>query len=121
MLNFRLGMKEKAQGMIEYGLIIVLVAMVLIVVLGLVGSEISTVFSQINSGFHFVNDEDEEQTYEEWAQDCLDYLNTVIDGRTVTHARVADFVDPDGRAGQRCMVRYDTSNIPEPIGEPFYP
>lgn len=42
--------KEKGQGMVEYALIIVLVAVVLIVVLALVGSQISTVFSQIVSG-----------------------------------------------------------------------
>lgn len=41
---------EKGQGMVEYALIIVLVAVVLIVVLALVGSQISTVFSQIVSG-----------------------------------------------------------------------
>jgi pilus assembly protein Flp/PilA len=42
--------KEKGQGMVEYALIIVLVAIVLIVVLALVGSQISNVFSQIVSG-----------------------------------------------------------------------
>jgi pilus assembly protein Flp/PilA len=42
--------KEKGQGMVEYALIIVLVAVVLIIVLALVGSQISTVFSQIVSG-----------------------------------------------------------------------
>ena len=42
--------KEKGQGMVEYALIIVLVAVVLIVILALVGSQISTVFSQIVSG-----------------------------------------------------------------------
>ena len=42
--------KEKGQGMVEYALIIVLVAVVLIIVLALVGSQISTVFSQIISG-----------------------------------------------------------------------
>jgi len=41
---------EKGQGMVEYALIIVLVAVVLIVVLALVGTQISTVFSQIISG-----------------------------------------------------------------------
>lgn len=38
------------QGMVEYSLIIVLVAVVLIVVLSLVGEQISTVFSEIISG-----------------------------------------------------------------------
>ena len=42
--------REKGQGMVEYALIIVLIAVVLIVVLALVGSQISTVFSQIVSG-----------------------------------------------------------------------
>ncbi len=42
--------KESGQGMVEYALIIVLVAVVLIVVLTLVGEQISTVFSQILSG-----------------------------------------------------------------------
>lgn len=42
--------REKGQGMVEYALIIVLVAVVLIVILALVGSQISTVFSQIVSG-----------------------------------------------------------------------
>ena len=44
--------KEKGQGMVEYALIIVLVAVVLIVVLALVGSNISTVFSKIISGLN---------------------------------------------------------------------
>ena len=42
--------KEKGQGMVEYALIIVLVAVVLIVVLALVGSQISNVFSRIIAG-----------------------------------------------------------------------
>ena len=42
--------KEKGQGMVEYALIIVLVAVVLIVVLALVGDQISNVFSRIISG-----------------------------------------------------------------------
>ena len=41
--------KEKGQGMVEYALIIVLIAIVVIVVLTLLGSQISTVFSQITS------------------------------------------------------------------------
>ena len=41
---------EKGQGMVEYALIIVLVAVVLIVVLALVGTQISNVFSRIVSG-----------------------------------------------------------------------
>lgn len=41
--------KEKGQGMVEYALIIVLIAIVVIVVLSLLGTQISTVFSQISS------------------------------------------------------------------------
>ncbi len=44
--------KEKGQGMVEYALIIVLVAVVLIVVLALVGSQISLAFSKIISGLN---------------------------------------------------------------------
>lgn len=42
--------KEKGQGMVEYALIIVLIAVVVIVILGILGTQISTVFSQIVSG-----------------------------------------------------------------------
>jgi pilus assembly protein Flp/PilA len=41
--------KEKGQGMVEYALIIVLIAIVVIIVLGLLGEQISTIFSQITS------------------------------------------------------------------------
>jgi pilus assembly protein Flp/PilA len=41
--------KEKGQGMVEYALIIVLIAIVVIVVLTVLGTQISTVFSQIAS------------------------------------------------------------------------
>jgi pilus assembly protein Flp/PilA len=41
--------KEKGQGMVEYALIIVLIAIVVIVVLGLLGDEISNVFSEITA------------------------------------------------------------------------
>jgi pilus assembly protein Flp/PilA len=40
---------EKGQGMVEYALIIVLIAIVVIVVLTVLGTQISTVFSQIAS------------------------------------------------------------------------
>lgn len=42
--------KEKGQGMVEYALIIVLIAIVVIVVLTVLGTRVSTVFSQISSG-----------------------------------------------------------------------
>lgn len=42
--------KSKGQGMVEYALIIILVAVVLIVVLSLIGTEVSNVFSKIISG-----------------------------------------------------------------------
>ena len=42
--------QEKGQGMVEYALIIVLIAIVVIAVLTLLGGQISTVFSQIVSG-----------------------------------------------------------------------
>jgi pilus assembly protein Flp/PilA len=41
--------KEKGQGMVEYALIIVLIAIVVIIILTLLGTQISTVFSQISS------------------------------------------------------------------------
>jgi pilus assembly protein Flp/PilA len=41
--------KEKGQGMVEYALIIVLIAIVVIIILTVLGTQISTVFSQISS------------------------------------------------------------------------
>lgn len=43
--------RYKGQGMVEYSLIILLVALVLILVLALLGSQLSTVFSQLISSF----------------------------------------------------------------------
>ncbi len=42
--------KEKGQGLVEYALILVLIAIVVIVVLGLLGDEVTEVFSEITSG-----------------------------------------------------------------------
>ena len=42
--------REEGQGLVEYALILVLIAIVVIVVLGLLGNQISTIFSQITSG-----------------------------------------------------------------------
>jgi pilus assembly protein Flp/PilA len=42
--------KEEGQGLVEYALILVLIAIVVIVILGLVGDQVSTAFSSINSG-----------------------------------------------------------------------
>jgi len=41
--------QEKGQGLVEYALILVLIAIVVIVILGLLGDEVSTVFSRITS------------------------------------------------------------------------
>ena len=42
--------KEKGQGLVEYALILVLIAIVVLVVLGLLGDRVSEVFSQIVGG-----------------------------------------------------------------------
>ena len=42
--------KEKGQGLVEYALILVLIAIVVIVVLTALGGEVSNVFSEIVSG-----------------------------------------------------------------------
>ena len=42
--------REEGQGLVEYALILVLVAIVVIVILTLLGTQVSTVFSQITSG-----------------------------------------------------------------------
>jgi len=44
-----LWVREKGQGLVEYALILVLIAVVVIVILSLVGTRVSTVFSQIAS------------------------------------------------------------------------
>jgi pilus assembly protein Flp/PilA len=42
--------KEEGQGLVEYALILVLIAIVVIGILTLLGKKVSTVFSQVNSG-----------------------------------------------------------------------
>ena len=39
--------KERGQGLVEYALILVLIAIVVIVVLGLVGTELNVIFNRI--------------------------------------------------------------------------
>jgi pilus assembly protein Flp/PilA len=41
---------ERGQGMVEYALILVLIAMVVIVVLQVVGQQVNNVFSNVNNG-----------------------------------------------------------------------
>ena len=46
----RLGVRqEKAQGLVEYALIIVLISLVVIIALGLLGGQINTVFETITT------------------------------------------------------------------------
>jgi len=42
--------KEEGQGLVEYALILVLIAIVVIVILGLLGGRVSEVFREINDG-----------------------------------------------------------------------
>ena len=42
---------EQGQGMAEYALFILLIAIVVILILTLMGTQLSTVYSQIKSGF----------------------------------------------------------------------
>jgi pilus assembly protein Flp/PilA len=41
--------KEEGQGLVEYALILVLIAIVVIVILGLLGTQVSTIFSTIQN------------------------------------------------------------------------
>ena len=45
--------KEKGQGLVEYALIIVLIAIVVIVILALLGTRVTNVFSRIASALNF--------------------------------------------------------------------
>ena len=42
--------REEGQGLVEYALILVLIAIVVIVILTALGTQVSTVFSRITSG-----------------------------------------------------------------------
>jgi len=42
--------REEGQGLVEYALILVLIAIIVIVILGILGGQVSTIFSQITSG-----------------------------------------------------------------------
>jgi pilus assembly protein Flp/PilA len=42
--------KEDGQGLVEYALILVLIAIVVIGILTILGNKVSTVFSSVNSG-----------------------------------------------------------------------
>ncbi len=44
-----LGRRVRGQSLVEYGLILVLVAIAVIVVLGLLGGQLNTIFSQVSS------------------------------------------------------------------------
>ena len=41
--------REEGQGLVEYALILVLIAIVVIIILGILGTQVSTVFSRISS------------------------------------------------------------------------
>ena len=43
--------KEDGQGLVEYGMILVLIMVVVVAVLTLMGGKVSTMYSSINSGF----------------------------------------------------------------------
>jgi pilus assembly protein Flp/PilA len=69
--------KEKGQGLVEYALILVLVAIVVIAVLMLLGPIIGNVFSTVNDSLSSVSggggdsvivqqEEDPQQAYKEW-------------------------------------------------------
>jgi pilus assembly protein Flp/PilA len=43
--------KEEGQGLVEYGLILVLIMVVVVAILTVLGGKVSNVFSSVNSGF----------------------------------------------------------------------
>ncbi len=42
-------LREKGQGLVEYALILVLIAIVVLVILGVLGGQVNTIFSTISS------------------------------------------------------------------------
>lgn len=50
MLVSQLQLRHKGQGLIEYALIVLLIAIVVIVILGLVGGQVQNVFNNIFTG-----------------------------------------------------------------------
>jgi pilus assembly protein Flp/PilA len=44
-------LKRKGQGLVEYGLILVLIAIVVVLIVTFLGNKVNNTFSQINSGF----------------------------------------------------------------------
>ena len=50
LFSFMFGREEEAQGLIEYALIVLLVAIVVIVVLSLIGGQVNGVFESILDG-----------------------------------------------------------------------
>ncbi len=48
----RLTAREEGQGMVEYALILVLIAIVVIVILQVVGKQVNNVFSNISNGLN---------------------------------------------------------------------
>jgi pilus assembly protein Flp/PilA len=43
---------ERGQGMVEYGLILVLIAVVVIIILSVVGNQVNNVFSNVSNGMN---------------------------------------------------------------------
>lgn len=48
----RLANREEGQGMVEYALILVLIAVVVIIILSVVGKQVNNVFSNISNGLN---------------------------------------------------------------------
>jgi len=48
----RLANREEGQGMVEYALILVLIAVVVIIILSVVGKQVNNVFSNVSNGLN---------------------------------------------------------------------